>query len=223
MSYMSQDNSKRKRRFIDSHIPPKLRSQVYDILNAIQQCLQQEPRLAIPALMMIYAGIDGMAYVSLPEDQSEVRGADFKAWATSYLLPDSNLPCTAEDLYGARCGLVHAQQVDSRPARDGKARHLWYYVGPGPICLIPFHGGEHRRPVVVETVMLSNAFHVSIDRFFAAIERDSELEKRVWARADRYFDEVLAHGEPMSDGSWVETIPPDFGYEDEFTNAEPTE
>jgi hypothetical protein len=54
----------------------------------------------------------------------------------------------------------------------------------------------------------------SIDRFFQAIEHDKNLEQRVRAKAEMYFDEVFPHGEPMSDGSWVETIPPDFGFED---------
>src|SRR5207247_2169862 len=141
-----------KRRFDDSHVPPKLRGQVYDILNAIALCL--ENRLAIPALMMIYAGIDGMAFVSLAEDRPDVHARDFKEWTNAYLLPDSNLPCSAEDLYAARCGLVHSQQVDSRLAREGKARHLWYLIGPGPTCLIPFHGRSHARPVIVEIARL---------------------------------------------------------------------
>lgn len=208
---MTESNPPRKRRFDDSHVPPKLRGQVYDILNAV--ALSLEHRLAIPALMMIYAGIDGMAYVSLASDQLDVHASDFKRWTDTYLLPNSNLPCSADDLYAARCGLVHSQQVDSRLAREGRARHLWYHVGPNGVCLIPFHHGEHARPVLVEIARLANAFHASIERFFEAIESDKDLEKRVWNRAELYFDEVIAHGEPMTDGSWIETIPPDFGFE----------
>jgi hypothetical protein len=57
-------NPIRKRRFQDSHVHPKLRGQVYDVLSGIGACLDQH--LAIPALMLIYSGIDGMAYVSRP-------------------------------------------------------------------------------------------------------------------------------------------------------------
>src|SRR5437773_3688345 len=132
-----QPNPIRKRRFQDSHVHPKLRAQLYDILNGIGACLDHH--FAIPALMLIYSGIDGMAYVSLPDNRPDVQRPDFEAWTTTYLLPDSGLPCTAVDLYAARCGLVHSQNVDSRLARQGSARHLWYHLR-GPVCLIPFGG-----------------------------------------------------------------------------------
>jgi hypothetical protein len=77
------------------------------------------------------------------------------------------------------------------------------------------HGEPHARPVVVGVARLAGAFQTGTERFFAAIETDKELEHRVWRRAEMYFDEVIAHGEPMTEGSWIETIPPDFGFDDE--------
>jgi hypothetical protein len=80
--------------------------------------------------------------------------------------------------------------------------------------LIPFGGDRHVRPVIVPIRQLAAAFQFATERFFRAIETDPELERRVWSRADSYFDEVIAHGEPMTENSWVETVPPDFGFDD---------
>src|SRR5688500_3617536 len=104
----------------------------------------------------IYAGIDGMANGSLPEDRHEVQRVDFEAWATTYLLPDSHLPCTVAHVCAARCGLVHSHNVDSRLARQGHARHLWYHVR-SPVCLIPVHGDRQSGAVVVDLLQLASS------------------------------------------------------------------
>jgi hypothetical protein len=108
----------------DSHVHPKLRRQVIDLWNGIDLCLSQAPRMAVPALVLLYAGIDGMAWVSIADDRDDVTEDDFRAWTNSYLLPDAGLECDDSDLWAARCGLVHSQIVDSRRARKGAARHL---------------------------------------------------------------------------------------------------
>ena len=62
---------------------------------------------------------------------------------------------------GGASNFIQQIQSFSKLAREGKARHLWYHVGPGPICLIPFHGRLHVRAVIVEIARLANAFHVT--------------------------------------------------------------
>jgi hypothetical protein len=68
--------------------------------------------------------------------------------------------------------------------------------------LIPLHPGyRHQEPITVHIDALADAFRKATDRFFDAIERDSDLEKRIWPRAEQYYDEVRAHGKPCEDGS----------------------
>jgi hypothetical protein len=43
------------------------------------------------------------------------------------------------------------------------------------------------------------------------METDRELERVVWARAARYYDEMQVFGRPGDEGSSVATIPPEFG------------
>jgi hypothetical protein len=204
-----------EKRFRDSHVPPLLRRQVYDLCAAIQTSLNQVPRLAIPALILLYAGIDGMAWVSVTDGRLDVEGRDFQTWAKIYLLPGSGLDCDEADLWAARCGLVHAQIMDSRSARQGHARHIWYYVGPGNCYLIPIGEKGQKSPVTLDIDVLVDAFVRATRRFFDAIETDRELERVVWPRAARYYDEMQVFGRPGDEGSWVATIPPDFGAQDE--------
>lgn len=174
----------------DSPVHPKLRRQVFDLHEGIDLCLMQEPRLGIPALVLLYAGIDGLAWVAIADDRQDVIGADFRAWTKSYLLPDSGLDCDEVDLWAARCGLLHAQIMDSRLARQGQARHIWYHVGPDNRFLIPIQQSSQQLPVTVSLELLAAAFRRATERFFARIEEDRDLEKRVWSRAGLYFDEV---------------------------------
>ena len=197
--------------FRDSWVPPKLRRQVFDLCDSIDLCMNRDPRMGIPALILLYAGIDGMAWVSIPEDRDDVTGADFQEWTRSYLLPGSGLDCDEADLWAARCGLVHSQIMDSRTARQGKARHIWYHVGPGNRYFIPIHQHSKQLPATIGLDQLVAAFRRGTERFFERIEQDPELRTRIWRRAQRYFDEVRVIGNADRPGVSVETIPTIYG------------
>jgi len=194
-------------KYRDSHVPPKLRRQAIDLCTGITGCLAQTPRLGLPALILLYAGIDGMAWSSLPEGRDNVTGEDFQRWAKTYLLPDSGLECTEADLWAARCGLVHSQIMDSKFARKGGARHLWYHLGPGNLFLIPIGEQSKALPVTISIDQLFAVFRRGIERFFEQIENDAALEEIVFSRERRYYDEVRCIGKPGQDGSEVQTIP----------------
>jgi hypothetical protein len=77
-------------------------------------------------LILLYSAVDTLAWLEAPN--ADVTRKDFIAWADRYLLRQSSLECTAEDLYGARCGLLHTHGPDSGRARSGLARQIWYYT-----------------------------------------------------------------------------------------------
>lgn len=193
--------------FRDSRVHPKLRRQVWDLDVAVDLCLQQQPRFALPALVLMYAGIDAMAWVSMPDDRSEGQGQDYRRWVDQFLLPDSGLTCNADDLWAARCGVVHAQIMDSKHAQKNRARHFWYYVGPQNRYLIPMNEGNQKNPMTIPVDHLVGAFKAGTARFFDAIEKDDALRHTTWARANRYYDECAVFGVPGEEGSWVQTIP----------------
>ena len=81
-----------------------------------------------PTLLLIYTSIDVFASMTRPVDQIDTHGGIFKDWVNKFMLPDSGLPCTAADIWSARCGLLHTLTAESRNSRAGKARMI-NYVG----------------------------------------------------------------------------------------------
>ncbi len=65
----------------------------------------------VPAVMLTYVGIDQMAWLSISGDKSS--GQDFKTWVDTYMLSKNPLPCTSQELWEARNGLLHMGTAES--------------------------------------------------------------------------------------------------------------
>src|SRR5438477_12737481 len=72
-----------------------------ELLDSIEDCLAK--RRILPCLMLLYSGIDVIASL---EAGTASRSA-FTKWVNRYVLKSTSLSCTASDLYGARCGILH--------------------------------------------------------------------------------------------------------------------
>jgi len=84
----------------------------------------------MPALMLIYAGIDIAGALNAQTQEYRARQDKFEAWADRYVLPRIGNQVTARELYLARCGMVHAYSTTTTPAKDG-LREI-SYVGYTP-------------------------------------------------------------------------------------------
>ena len=91
--------------------------------------LLQEHGYIEAMLMLTFSGIDQMAWLTVTADES--NGADFRAWVKKYIDPETSLGCTAEDLWAARCGLVHTATAESRHnlKAAAKAKKVFYTTG----------------------------------------------------------------------------------------------
>lgn len=79
------------------------------------------------ALILVYCGIDAMAYLTMPTGKDKVTRADFVAWAEMYLqFRDANknptLALPGIELYAARCALVHTYSSEADLHKEGKAK-----------------------------------------------------------------------------------------------------
>src|SRR3989441_9826816 len=110
----------------DRNLTP-LESTVGELLAAAD--LVMERGYAMPGLILLYSLVDTMAWLSLPEGVEDVRGTDFISWVRTYGLEQRVAPCTADELYGARCGLLHSFSPDSRRSRRGEIRPIYYVWG----------------------------------------------------------------------------------------------
>ncbi|PMZ74889.1 hypothetical protein [Pseudomonas sp. FW305-70] len=82
----------------------------------------------VPAVMLTYAGIDQMAWLSIPQERSSAK--DFKAWVEGYMLSKNPMACTASELWEARNGLLHTGTAESSANQnDSSIRKILYTYG----------------------------------------------------------------------------------------------
>lgn len=97
----------------------------FALIETIEDSL--EKRRLIPCLALLYTGIDVVS--SLERRAGEGTKAAFARWAESYLLKARVLPCTALELFAARCGILHTFTSDSDLFQKGQVRQIFYAWG----------------------------------------------------------------------------------------------
>lgn len=81
-------------------------------------------QLQLHALAALYSSIDKMAWLSIPGEDN--AGQDFKDWVDRYLIAGRQVAYTADDLWAARCGLLHTGAAESRDYRKNNAKLVYY-------------------------------------------------------------------------------------------------
>ena len=154
-----------------------LRRTIADLVKSVD--LLHKKGLCLPSIMMTYVAIDILASLARPANAQETSGTNFRAWVDQYLLPGSRLKCNADDIWGARCGLLHTYTPESRHSRDGRARKLFYISGvldESARGTTQFVFGGY---VAVVSQDLFDALSKGLQRFMDAFETDPELRERV--------------------------------------------
>jgi len=161
---------------------------INQLLGTIDSVLQSKSIL--PGLILIYSGIDIMAWLSRDKSHQENTRSDFKIWVNTYLLPDSRLNCNADDLYAARCSILHTYTPESKISREGGAREIYYTWGTANsrqlqkrIDISPKSG----KAIALSIDTLNSAFKIAIERFNKALNRNTSLSKLVSKRAGKFF------------------------------------
>jgi hypothetical protein len=94
------------------------------IFLAIQKCLAD--KLIIPALVLIYSTIDSISWLSSSDNNSK---NSFLNWVNNWMLGKFPLPCSALELYAARCGLLHTLTPSSDLSETKGVREISYAWG----------------------------------------------------------------------------------------------
>jgi hypothetical protein len=132
------------------------------------------------AVILIYSGMDSMAYLAMPKDQTDVTRKDFIDWADRYI----RFPCkdqlTGADLYGARCAMVHTYSVYSQMSREGKARLIGYMDKSVPE--VRYNQTVKKELVLVSVPALAEAFFKGIDSFLVDAFSDKARAPIIEAR-----------------------------------------
>lgn len=160
------------------------------IINAIYNGIRHGIEVALEnnclssCIILIYAGIDSMAYLDMPENQSEVTREDFIRWAEKYIKFPCKEQLSGADLYGARCAMLHQYGVESRMSSEGKCRIVGYMDKSVPeVRYNPLINKSH---VFISVPALKSAFFVGIDNFLINAFSDRTKAETVETRLAKF-------------------------------------
>lgn len=157
--------------------------QAYDAMRVLRENVLLQPFLAV-----LYSTMDAAAWLSA-DHLGDVSRKDFEAWVNRFVLSGSGLKCTAADLYGARCGILHSFSAYSALQRSGKARLVSYAWGSADSQDLEQLLGrlEVEGIVVVQLDELTNAFFKGLESSIADLESRPDADERLTARAGDLF------------------------------------
>ena len=135
--------------------------------------LLREKKKLNATLMIIYSGIDIMASLGIPEEQEEVTKHDYISWVNDFMLNKSELSCDAEDLYSARCGILHTGRPESKMTKDKKAK-LYCYGYINPVRYNKELSKTHKDAIFINIDHLITAFSKGILSFLKSLLNDIE-------------------------------------------------
>ena len=150
---------------------------MFAVLETIEDCL--EKGRAMPALVLLYSAIDAVA--SLERQSGEDTKAYFKRWVEAYMLKALPPPCTALELYAARCGIVHNFAAESDLFRKGQVRCIVYAWGTAKAEDLQKAGDILHRTdsVAVHVTDIIKAFRNGLENYLEEISADKLRQERV--------------------------------------------
>ena len=143
-------------------------SELQDLTRELQASivLLLEKRRIRTALMLILASVDILG--ALESAGGQASRASFLDWADVYIDPPSSLLCESLDLYGARCGMLHAMAAESGLSVQGHAAKIVWLTEPNTL---PEPSPDPRtRFVAVGALWV--AFRDGVSRFAAELKED---------------------------------------------------
>lgn len=140
------------------------------------------------AVILILSGIDSMAFLNMPESQTDVTRTDFIDWVNRYMKFPCKEKLTGADLYGARCAMLHTYGVVSKMSREGKCRMVGYMSEAVPE--IRFNPKVNNNFVLVSVPALAESFYKAIDEYLVNLFTNTEKAKVAEDRLKWFVQEL---------------------------------
>jgi hypothetical protein len=155
---------------------------IIQFIEELKRCEAVDAHMA--AVLLVFVGIDTMAFLSLPAGQNAQSKRHFIAWADKYMKAHSDqmYKYTGIDLYAARCSALHCFTAEGSFHRQF----------PRSMRYVFSDGGRHyasldSRLVVIGSLSLINHFVLAVDAFLTDIQNDAALRERVEARLPKLY------------------------------------
>ena len=181
-----------------------------DRLSVISNCF--EDGLFLPGLVLLYTGVESMAWLARPEGKKDSSSSDFIEWVDRYMLdiqafeawrdslfiaiekvefePPLRLTCTAKQLYAARCALIHSYTPDNVGTYWAEDKLVYFGHGvPAEERPESLEGADGKRYRPTNVFDLLEVFRRGVNLFREDIRRDRQLAERILKRTPRLFSQ----------------------------------
>lgn len=158
---------------------------IMSLLHEIAKC--QDAGATSAAAVMVYVGIDVMAFLSMPAGQAKQRRADFIAWVDEYLkaAPKSTYQYDGRDVYGARCAMLHTYSIEADyHEQNAEVKKFGYHNGGRHA----YNAEINAHLVIIGINSLVHDFAGAVDAFMHAMIGDAALRERVAGRIPQLVD-----------------------------------
>lgn len=147
----------------------------------------------LPSLILIYSCIDIMAWLNRDKTHTDNVRSDFKSWVGNYLLRDSGLNYDANDLYAARCSILHSYTPESKLSRQGEAKMIFYSWGVADGKQLQKYidkSSLRDKAIVLHIDTLISALNIAVQHYNKALSKNYSLCKLVYKRSNKFFQNV---------------------------------
>lgn len=167
-----------------------------EIVQASNLCLNS--KFPSAALSLMYIALDTAA--SLDYRLRKARpSARFVKWVDRYIVGSGDLPCSALDLYGARCGLLHMYSARSHLSSKGHVAEIWYTFHDREADMLreAVRERELEQVVVLSLDSLTSAVANGITAFISDLESDQSLADWAISKAKQTFQFIERIGDEL--------------------------
>jgi hypothetical protein len=137
------------------------------------------------AAVLTYCGIDTLASLVRDAASPKVQRADFVAWAERYMDFRSKHGPTGLELYGARCGLLHASMAESETSKKDEKIRLIGYADKNSEPVM--HDENVKTLIILSTTHLVGIFAEGVLKCWKDIKADKGLLHLVNQRLQKLY------------------------------------
>lgn len=162
----------------------------FDIFETIDESLKKGK--IVPCLILIYSAIDSFSFLA---EKTDRKGRSvFKEWVKKWMLEKYPLPCNENDIYAARCGLLHQQISESDLSNSGESREIYYSWGNSNIKLLEYaiaNTNKKDSVVAVRVEDLLESFRNGLLDCKIEIEKNKKWAAIFEEKANKLFTSVM--------------------------------
>jgi hypothetical protein len=176
------------------------------LIQAMLLCVERQ--LYTSALVLLYSAMDTAGWLAGDEPPPTVRDR-FISWAARYMVPLLSPPlCTGQELYAARCGIVHTMTLNSSLTdREGvrKIVYAWLPSRRETLHEMSTIGNMGVEYLAVQGNELIGAFAGGLHRFLDDLLKEPARLAKAMARAEG-FVQLLSPADSENLRAWARKL-----------------